>query len=96
MTTRRYGPHDPDYAKGLTVTVLQRGRFEVEVPLPASLLRQRAQLNTLAHRGYVPRVEIEHEPLCRTCLLPAAKCLGSRPAVHLADLDDHPFEPAPA
>jgi hypothetical protein len=93
---RRYGPHDPEFAATLTVTVLMRGRQEVQVPLSPATLRQRRQINDLAHLGYIrPDEPLPREPLCRTCLKPAARCLGDRPATHLSDEDDHPFDPAP-
>lgn len=43
MREHQYGPHRPEDAQR-TVTV-----GEVEVPIPAALLRQREQINTLAH-----------------------------------------------
>lgn len=51
VRTSRYGPHDPDHVATLTVTVLRRGRVEVEVPLPFQLRRQIAQMNGIAHCG---------------------------------------------
>lgn len=95
-STHAYGPHDEEYAKTLTVTVLMRGRLETQVPLPPSLLRQRRQINDMAHLGYIrPDPPPLREPLCRTCLKPATRCIGDRPATSTVNADDHPFDPAP-
>jgi len=51
VRTSRYGPHDPDYHQSRTVTVLRRGRVEVDVPLPYQVRRQIAQMNGIAHCG---------------------------------------------
>lgn len=54
----RYGPHDPEAApKTVTVFRSEQAGGDYEAPIPDVLIRQRAQLNTLAFLGFRP---LEH------------------------------------
>jgi hypothetical protein len=88
----RYGPHDETFHARRTVAVLRPHREggEHRVPLPPALVRQAAQINDLAHFGYV-RPEhtgrVPDLPFCLVCGRDETACLG----VRFGD-DDHLFE----
>lgn len=87
----RYGPHD-DATAPATVIVLRRHREggETRVPSHPAILRQRAQLNDLAHHGYVTPEHtgrVPDLPFCLICGRDEDGCL----AVRFGD-DDHEFE----
>lgn len=92
-TVTRYGPHDESTAPAL-VTVLRpvRQGGAHDVPVHPAITRQRAQLNDLAHLGYVKAEHtgrVPDAPYCLVCMRGERDCL----AVRFGD-DDHPFEPS--
>lgn len=91
MPVTRYGPHRDD-DQPTHVVVLRRARHggKTLVPIAPSILRQRAQVNDLAHHGYVMpdhRGRVPDPPFCMICGRDEDGCL----AVRFGD-DDHPFE----
>lgn len=86
----RYGPHDPETAP---TTARRYGpkhrpgkRTDVEeVPMSKLGLRQREQINRIAHGDPLTGLR---GALCGVCSKPEADCLADRPG-----RDDHDYEP---
>lgn len=90
--TTRYGPHDPTTAPthGRRFGPGHRPgkRVDVEtVPLTPIHLRQREQINRLAHGERL--LDALRPDLCATCSKPERECLSTRPGLD----DPHPYEP---
>lgn len=59
-----YGPHDDEFYKGRTVTIWAGPRSTDgtrEVPVPAAILKQWRQMNTIAHEQARARAKREDE-----------------------------------